>query len=43
MGALNPVPAAEQVYLRERDWIALYLDHHDTTSNHPTTNRARTP
>jgi hypothetical protein len=41
--ALNAVLAVEQVYLREADRIAQYLDHHDTTSNHPTTNPARTP
>jgi hypothetical protein len=42
--ALNAVLANEQVYVREADRIAPCLDHHhDTTSDHPTTNRARTP
>jgi hypothetical protein len=38
MGALNAVLAVEQVYLREADRLALYLDHHHDI----TTNRART-
>ena len=38
--ALNAVFAVEQVYPREADRIALCVKHpHDTTSNHPTTNR----
>ena len=28
MSALNAVLAVEQIYLREADRIALYLDHH---------------
>ena len=44
MSALNAVLAVEQVYLREADRLAPGLDHHhDITSNHPTTNRERTP
>ena len=42
--ALSACLAVAQVYLREADWLALYLDHHhDIISNHPTINRARTP
>jgi hypothetical protein len=42
--AFNARLAVEQVYLREAERSAQYVDHHhDTTSNHPTTNRARTP